>query len=141
MVKRRDSLIQGIIVAKNQLNAQLTYVYPSYKEYFCDVDTKTAMYFWETYPHPKYLKGLQSEALLEELRTIHRGITVKKVQEILMLSEQNSLKEKAYQLERDFVIKSLIRELRFKKQENEDIDKELEKLISLTGYKRGIHQE
>ncbi len=47
LVKRRDSLIKGIIIAKNQLNAQLTYVYPSYKQYFCDVDTKTAMYFWE----------------------------------------------------------------------------------------------
>lgn len=135
LVKRRNSLVRGIIVAKNNLNAHLMYVYPSYKEYFCDVDTKTALYFWETYPHPKYLKSVQPEALLEELREIHRGVTVKKVQEILTLSEQNSPIEKEYQAERDLIIKSIIRELKFKKKENEDIDKELEKLLPLTGYK------
>ena len=135
LVKRRDSLVKGIVIAKNQLNAQLTYVYPSYKEYFCDVDTKTAMYFWEKYPHPKYLKSIQQEALLEELRQVHRGMTVKKVQEIFSLSERNSPEEKDYQNERDLVIKSLVRELKFKKQENEDIDRELERLIQLTSYK------
>ncbi len=91
LVKRRDSLVQGIIIAQNQLNAQLTYVCPSYKEYFCDVDTKTAIYFWETYPHPKHLKYIQLEVLLEELRKVHRGTTVKKVNQILTLIEILSL--------------------------------------------------
>jgi hypothetical protein len=135
LVKRRDSLVQGIIIAKNQLNAQLTCVYPSYKEYFCDVDTKTAMYFWETYPHLKHLKDVQPEALLEGLRKVHRGTSVKKVNQILTLSVVNSPKEKDYQDERDFVIRSLVRELKFRKQENEDIDRELDRLIQLTGYK------
>ena len=91
--------------------------------------------FWEKYPHPKHLKDVQPEALLEELRQVHRGMTVKKVQEIISLSEGNSPEEKDYQDERDLVIKSLVRELKFRKQENEDIDRELERLIQLTGYK------
>lgn len=93
------------------------------------------MYFWEAYPHPKHLKGVQSQELLEELRKVHRGTTVKKVNQILTLSEVNSPKEKDYQDERDLVIRSLVRELKFRKQENEDIDRELERLIQLTGYK------
>ena len=52
-----------------------------------------------------------------------------------MLSEKNSPKEKDYQNERDLVIRSLVRELMFRKQENEDINRELERLIQLTGYK------
>lgn len=93
------------------------------------------MYFWQTYPHPKHLKGVQPEALLEELRKVHRGTTVKKVNQILTLSEVNSPKEKDYQDESDLVIRSLVRELKFRKQENEDIDRKLERLIQLTGYK------
>ena len=135
LVKHRDSLVKESSIAKNQLNSQLTYVYPSYKEYFCDVDGKTAMYFWETYPHPKYLKGVKPEELLEELREMHRGMTVKSVQKILTLSAQNSPNEKEYQTERDFVIKSNVRRLKFLKQEKEKIDMELKKLIPLTGYK------
>ncbi len=54
---------------------------------------------------------------------------------ILTLSEQNSPKEKEFQTERDLIIKSLVREIRFKKQENEDIDNELKLLVDLTGYK------
>jgi len=54
---------------------------------------------------------------------------------ILTLSEQNSPKEKDFQYERDLIIKSLVREIRFKKQENEDIDNELKRLVDLTGYK------
>lgn len=53
----------------------------------------------------------------------------------MTLSEQNSPKEKDYQYERGLVIRSLVRELKFRKQENKDIDRELDRLIQLTGYK------
>jgi len=135
LVKRRNSLVKGIVIAKNQLNSNLTNVYPSYKKYFCDVDNKTALLFWEKYPHPQYLKGVKPETLLEELRAIHKGMKQEQAEMILTLSEQNSPKEKEFQTERDLIIKSLVREIRFKKQENEDIDNELKRLVDLTGYK------
>jgi len=135
LVKRRNSLVKGIVIAKNQLNSNLTTVYPSYKKYFCDVDNKTALLFWEKYPHPHYLIGVKPEMLLEELRVIHKGMKQEQAEMILSLSEQNSPKEKEFQTERDLIIKSLVREIRFKKQENEDIDNELERLVDLTGYK------
>jgi transposase len=135
LVKRRNSLVKGIVIAKNQLNSNLTNVYPSYKKYFCDVDNKTALLFWEKYPHPKHLKGVTPEVLLEELRVIHKGMKQVQAEKILMLSEQNSPKEKEFQTERDLIIKSLVKEIRFKKQENEEIDSELERLVELTGYK------
>ena len=131
LVKRRNSLVKGIVIAKNQLNSNLTNVYPSYKKYFCAVDNKTALLFWEKYPHPQYLKGVKPETLLEELRTIHKGMKQEQAEMILTLSEQNSPKEKDFQYERDLIIKSLVREIRFKKQENEDIDNELKRLYTL----------
>lgn len=135
LMNRRCSLVKGIVVAKNQLNSNLMYVYPSYKEFFCDVDTKTAMLFWEKYPHPVHLKSVAAEVLHEQLREIHKGLKLEQVQKILDLAEKNSPKEKDYQDERDIIIKSIIREIQFKRQENEDIDKELKRLVELTGYK------
>ena len=43
---------------------QLNYHYPSYKDFFSEVDGKAALAFWESYPSPSHLEG----EIVEDLR-------------------------------------------------------------------------
>jgi hypothetical protein len=54
--------------------------YPSYKTFFTVIDRQTALYFWETYPSPEYLKGKTAEELAEELRPTVITTVLPKVQ-------------------------------------------------------------
>lgn len=47
LVKRRDSLVKHGTMLQNQLHGQLMFNYPSYRQFFSEVDTKSALFFWE----------------------------------------------------------------------------------------------
>lgn len=57
VVGRRNALVKAQTALKNQLHMQLNYHYPSYKDFFSEVDGKTALAFWESYPSPSHLEG------------------------------------------------------------------------------------
>lgn len=72
LVNRRDTLVKNGIGLKNGLHEQVSLAYPSYHKFFCDIDRKTALYFWKNYPSPGHLKnkkaGLQRLAIRQEGR-------------------------------------------------------------------------
>ena len=76
IVKRRDSIKKRYVILENQLHNQLMYNYPSYRNFFSEIDGKTALYFWEHYPSPMYLKGISAQALAEDLRSASRNACV-----------------------------------------------------------------
>jgi hypothetical protein len=45
LVARRNSIVKHAATLKNQLHQQLSYHYPSYKKFFCDIDGKAALAF------------------------------------------------------------------------------------------------
>ena len=58
LVNRRDTLVTDGIRLKNALHEQVSAAYPSYRKFFCEIDRKSALYFWRTYPSPGCLAGV-----------------------------------------------------------------------------------
>ena len=136
LVKRRDSLSRSAKMLQNQLHTQLMCSYPSYRKFFTLIDCTTALYFWEHYPSPKHLEGITPEALGKELREIGRNAcSTRKAQNILSLIESDGDIQKEYQSERDFIVKSMVQEIRYKHASIKEVDKQLAIILPQTGYK------
>lgn len=136
LVNRRDALVKSGAMLQNQLHGQLMHNYPSYKKFWCDVDGKTALWYWENYPSPSCLLEVTPEQLGEELRQVsHNACSTRKAQEILSLVEADGDTTREFQRERDYIIKTIVQELKHKKEQISGVDGELERLIPLTGYK------
>lgn len=135
LVKRRDALAKSTMQLRLQLHGQLTKQYPSYRKFFTVVTCPTALYFWEQYPSPMHLAHHTAETLTRELKQIGKGgCTMHKVQTILALIEADRDLKKEYQTERDFIVQSIVREIKFKKTAIQDVDEQLANIIPQTGY-------
>ncbi|MBB6716810.1 IS110 family transposase [Clostridium gasigenes] len=136
MVNRRDAIVKSITTLTNQLHEQLNYNYPSYKKFFSDVNSKTALAFYEKYPSPKHLKGVTDEELAEFLRKpSHNSCSTRKAKEILELVESDGDTTREYQESRDFIIQSIVRDIAFKSGEIKKVEVEMKKLLKLLDLK------
>lgn len=136
VVNRRDAIIKAQTALKNQLHGQLMYNYPSYKKFFSDVCGKGALAFWEKYPSPKTLSGVEVEELAQYLRSATRNAcSTKKAKAILELVKADGDTTREYQESRDFLVQSHVRDIKFKLEELEKIEKELSELMSTLDYK------
>ncbi|URZ03817.1 IS110 family transposase ISCth6 [Clostridium felsineum] len=136
MVNRRDAIVKSITTLTNQLHEQLSYNYPSYKKFFSDVNSKTALAFYEEYPSPKHLRGVTDEDLAEFLRKpSHNSCSTRKAKEILDIVESDGDTTREYQESRDFIIKSIVRDIAFKSEEIKKVETEMKKLLKLLDLK------
>ncbi|MBU3134593.1 IS110 family transposase [Clostridium gasigenes] len=136
MVNRRDAIVKSITTLTNQLHENLNYNYPSYKKFFSDVNSKTALAFYEKYPSPKHLRGVTDEELAEFLRKpSHNSCSTRKAREILELVESDGDTTREYQESRDFIIKSIVRDIAFKSEEIKKVETEMKKLLKLLDLK------
>lgn len=86
LTKRRDSINKRLMIIQHQLHDQLLHVYPSYKKFFSQICGKTALYFWENYPSPQHLVGVDVDTLADDLRGASRNAcSTKKATQILEL--------------------------------------------------------
>ena len=130
LVNRRSNIQTHIIRLKNQLHEQLCVAYPSYKTFFTVIDRQTALYFWETYPSPEYLKGKTAEELAEELRPIsHNNCSTKRAEKILTAIKADGDTKREYQDSRDAITRSLVSDLRHYNQQLEEIEQAIEELL------------
>lgn len=130
IVNRRNGLIKTLKTLINQLHGQLVYSYPSYKKYFCDINGKTALAFFEKYPSPSYLEGILEEDLAVFLREqSHNSCSNKKAKFIINFIDEDGKVEKEYEKERDFIIKSLIREIRFNNGEKIKVEEQMKNML------------
>ncbi|URZ03820.1 IS110 family RNA-guided transposase [Clostridium felsineum] len=130
IVNRRSSLIKTSKTLLNQLHGQLTYSYPSYKKFFCDISGKTALAFFERYPSPSYLEGVEEEELAAFLREeSHNSCSTNKAKLIIDFIDEDGKVEKEYEKERDFVIQSLIREIRFNNEEKIKVEEQMKNML------------
>jgi len=136
LVTRRYALIKACTALKNQLHMQLSYSYPSYKEFFAEIDGATALAFWEVYPAPHLLTNVTMETLVQFLQKASKNsCSTRKAVEILSFVEKDGDTTREYQEQRDFLIQSLVRDIKFKQGEIEMVNGKLEKTLTVLGYK------
>ncbi|KGR89397.1 IS110 family transposase [Lysinibacillus sp. NPDC095746] len=132
LVTRRNALVKAQGALKNQLHIQLSHHYPSYKKFFSEVDGKTALAFWERYPSPSCLEDVSIKQLTTFLLEVSNNTcSVKKASEILKLVKEDGNTIREHQEIRDFLVKSIVRDISFKKQEMRYVERELKGLMSL----------
>ncbi|WP_102691527.1 IS110 family RNA-guided transposase [Rummeliibacillus pycnus] len=135
LVTRRNALVKAQGALKNQLHIQLSHHYPSYKKFFSEIDGKTALAFWEHYPSPSCLEGVSVKQLtIFLLEASNNTCSVKKASEIMKLVKEDGNTVKEYQETRDFLVRSIVRDILFKKQEINYVEKELKELMSLLDF-------
>ncbi|PDZ57644.1 IS110 family transposase [Bacillus thuringiensis] len=135
LVSRRNALVKAQSALKNQLHIQLNHHYPSYKKFFSELDGKTALAFWQQYPSPSCLEGANIKQLTAFLLDVSNNIcSVKKASDILKLVKEDGHTMKEYQDTRDFLVRSIVREIEFKKKEMKYIERELKQLVNLLDY-------
>ncbi|ANC07585.1 MULTISPECIES: IS110 family RNA-guided transposase [Bacillus cereus group] len=135
LVSRRNALVKAQSALKNQLHIQLNHHYPSYKKFFSELDGKTALAFWQQYPSPSCLEGANIKQLTAFLLDVSNNTcSVKKASEILKLVKEDGHTMKEYQETRDFLVRSIVRDIEFKKTEIKYIERELKQLVKLLAY-------
>lgn len=135
LVNRRVKLVKDGVRLKNNLHQQLSDAYPSYAKFFCNVDSKQALYFWKTYPSPSHLKGKTVEELTAELKEVSKIVIKGKAEMILESVQKDGNTLRDYQDSRDFITQGLVRDLEHQKIEMAGIEKEIEKVLKTFDYK------
>lgn len=135
LVGRRNALVKARGMLTNQLHEQLSHHYPSYKKFFSDTDGKTALVFWEKYPSPHHLDDVTVEELAEVLRKPSNNcLSTHKAKQILDLVKADGDTNRDYQEERDFIVESIVRDIRFKNEEKEKVEAQMKRTVDLLGY-------
>jgi len=93
------------------------------------------LYFWKTYPSPLYLQDKTAGELAEELREISRSFKQVKAELILDCIHKDGNTIRDYQDSRDFLTRSLARDLEHQMEEKGRLEKEIEKVLSSFDYK------
>jgi transposase len=135
LVNRRERLSEDGIRIKNALHQSVSAVYPSYKEYFCNIDTKTALYFWLNYPSPMHLEGVTAENLYKEFKTITANVHMDKAELIIECIRADGKTHREYQESRDFITRSLVKDLNHQSAALEQTEKEIEKILATFDHK------
>lgn len=136
LVSRRSAIVKANVALKQQLHAYIIMHYPSYRSFFKVFDCKAALEFWEKYPSPTKLEGISVQELGEFLHTPSSGFFgEKKAMQILELVEKDGDTVTDYQESRDFLVATCIRQVKQNNEEMEKIEAEMQKLMSLLGYR------
>lgn len=135
LVSRRTSSMKGLAFSIRKLHAQLGHHYPTYKMFFSELDGKTSLGFFHRFPSPGHLKGITGDELAFFLRKLsNNACSTKKADQILSLVESDGQQDNQFQEERDFIVRSLIKEIRFHKREISHVEKEIKPLMEQLGY-------
>jgi transposase len=135
LVTQRRWQSKSLTAMVKRLHQQLGYHYPSYKKFFSEVDGKTALAFWHKYPSPVHLSNLGAKELAKFLRKLSsNGLSTKKAEQILSLVAEDGDTIRDFQDKRDFIVKGLVRNIRFYERELSRIENEIEGLMKQLGF-------
>ena len=135
LVNRRDNLVKDGMRLKNGLHEQIAVAYPSYHQFFCEIDRKTALYFWKKYPSPIHLQNKSADELYTELKVIARVTKKEKADLILDCVQNDGDTKRDFQDSRDFITQSLARCLENQKEELAFTEKKIDKMLLQFDYK------
>lgn len=136
LVARRNSIVKHASGLKNQMHQQLSYHYPSYKKFFCDIDGKAALAFWEKYPSPHLALTVGVEELAEYLRKAsHNTCSTRKAEEILELVRQDGETKRNFQEYRDFLVVNMVHDMRRSRELIKQTEEQIRLVLAQTDYK------
>lgn len=131
LVMRRRGITKGISAVVRQLHVQLSYVYPSYRSYFSEVDGKTALAFWRAFPSPRHLETVTAIQLAKFLRKYsNNACSTKKAEQILCSVKADGGANSDYVAEKELIIRSQVRQLRYFKKEIAEFDVTLANMLA-----------
>jgi len=135
LVTQRKWVVKNQTGLNQKLHQQLSYHYPSYKKFFSQVEGKTALAFWTKYPSPRHLEGVSVDVLTQFLKKLsNHCLSTRKAVEILTLVQQDGDTSRDFQEKRDFIVRSLVRNIRFNQIELERIEVEIRELMNGLGF-------
>lgn len=121
-----------------RLHQQLGYHYPSYKQFFSEIDGKTALAFWHKYPSSTHLTGVGTEELAKYLRKLsNNGLSTKKAEKILTLISEDGDTTRDFQEKRDFIVRDLVMDIRFTQRKVKRAEEEIRGLMKKLGFQFG----
>ncbi|HWI65120.1 MAG TPA: IS110 family transposase [Symbiobacteriaceae bacterium] len=133
-VHYRRGLVEEQTRVKNRLHAFLNDSHPAYLTFFSEEFGKTALAFWERYPAASSLAGVTVDDLGKFLREVsHYALGFKQAEKIL--SACQGAESRGFQQERDYLIRSAVRELRHLDEQLTEGRAQLERLVNLTDYR------
>ncbi|MGG4450468.1 IS110 family transposase [Brevibacillus porteri] len=136
LVARRNALVKHASSLKNQLHQQLSYHFPSYKKFFCDIDGKAALAFWEEYPAPHHLETVGEEELATYLRKAsHNTCSTRKAEGILELVKKDGETKRNYQESRDFLIVNMVQDMKRSRELIKETEAQLRQVMPQLDYK------
>ncbi|MEW9702959.1 IS110 family transposase [Paenibacillus sp. SI8] len=131
---RRSGIVKSLSAVIRQLHVQLSYTYPSYRRYFSEIDGKTALAFWRTFPSPRHLEKVTAERLAEFLRKhSNNACSTKKAEQILRCIEADGQASVHYVEEKELVIRSLVKQIRYYLKEITEFDAKLRDMLEQIG--------
>ncbi len=130
LVKQRAGLQSHYSANLRRLHQQISYHYPSYKQFFSQVDGKTALAFWEHYPSPQCLAEVSEVELADFLKEVSNNyLSLPKARQIKQLTVEDGNTICGYQNSRDVLVRSLVQTLRTTSQEMDMLEAELTVLM------------
>lgn len=136
LVAKRNSIVKHASGLKNQMHQQLSYHYPSYKKFFCDIDGKAALAFWEKYPAPHQALTVGVDELADYLRKASNNTcSTRKAEEILELVKKDGETKRDFQEYRDFLIVNMVHDMRRSRELIKQTEEHLRQVLAQTDYK------
>jgi transposase len=130
----RNNYVQMAANIKMSLQNILVHHYPMHKEFFKDLESKTAKGFFKAYPSPNLLEGVTEGELMNVLKNFNKSVPKKKAQEILTAVKSNGWNQTEYQKEQNESVISFIISLEHLESQIIGLDETLDHLIEATGY-------
>jgi transposase len=135
LVSRRTSSMKGLAFSIRKLHAQLQHHYPTYRQFFSELDGKTALGFFHRFPSPRHLEGVALDKLTHFLQKLsNNACSTKKAEQILSLVQTDGQMDNDFQDKRDFIVRCLVKEIRFHKHEIASCEAEIRPLMEQLGY-------
>lgn len=137
LVTRRNYILKTYSGLKKQFHRMIAKNFPDYKKFFYIVDCPSSLTFFEKYTSPSLLSGVSKEDLLaffEEntKRLMKKQERVEKVFHSINTVGDTSI---AFQEMNDFIIQSVIRQMRYSIGEIEKIEEKIIEVLELIPQK------
>lgn len=134
LISMKNMISCNNVKHKNKLHAQLLHHYPNYKDFFCMIDTTSALDFWEQYPSPNMIKDFTPEELKKDFKTKGR-FPIYKAELILKLIKDYDYKNVNYQEDRNMLIRTIVNNIKSGNEQILEMEKQIIKLYDKLGFK------
>ena len=128
LVTKRNHIVKSSTNVKLELQRLISKNYPSYKTFFSEIDLVSSLNFFEKYPSPSMLETANVEEIMNVFYPTMAEKS-KKANYILNTYKLDGDTKTSYQNTSDFIITSLVRQMRFLQKEAKMIESEISKVL------------